>query len=124
MGVEWQVPRMSALERSSADMTAQIRNLKWLGDAAFSGDTDKQEWTLKAILNEEGAIIIAVGKQALISRSKVGDTLPDGSRLVALRGDTAVVELDGCRMDRHLYARAADPGPPECRTASLSKETQ
>lgn len=120
----WKVPPPEAVERSSASMTAQARNLKWLGDAAPGGSTALTEWTLKAILSGEDAILLTSGKEALISRAKVGDTLPDGSRLVALRGDTAVVELDGCRMDRHLYARAADLGQPECRTASLLKETQ
>lgn len=121
----WELPPKESLERSSIEMVAKARNLKWPGEAGGpGGSTSLEDWALKAILGADDEILIATGKDAVISRARVGDTLPDGSRLVALRGDTAVVEIDGCRSDRHLYARAADSGPTECRTASLPKETQ
>ena len=81
-----------------------------------------QDWTLKAILNGENAILIQSGKEALISRAEVGATLPDGSRLLALKGDIAVVERDGCRMDRHLYPRAPNSDSSECNLATLQKD--
>ena len=121
----WQLPSPETLERSSAALFAQARTLKWLADAGpgSAGDT-RQEWTLKAILPAENALLLQTGKEALISRAEVGATLPDGSRLLAVRGDTVVVELDGCRMDRHLYPRASAPDSPECKTATAQKDTQ
>ncbi|WP_447585081.1 hypothetical protein [Pseudoxanthomonas mexicana] len=122
--VAWQLPSPEALERSSAALSSQARTLKWMGDATSGGATSPQDWTLKAILNGESAILIQSGKEALISRAEVGATLPDGSRLLALKGDIAVVELDGCRMDRHLYPRASNPDSTECNVATLQKDTQ
>jgi len=121
----WQLPAAETLERSSAALLAQARTLKWLGDAgAGSAGDARQDWTLKAMLPAEDAILLQTGKEALISRAEVGATLPDGSRLVAVRGDSVVIELDGCRMDRHLYPRASDSDSSECKTATPQKDTQ
>ena len=122
--VAWQLPSPEALERSSAALSSQARTLKWMGDATSGGAMSLQDWTLKAILNGENAILIQSGKEALISRAEVGATLPDGSRLLALKGDIAVVERDGCRMDRHLYPRAPNSDSSECTLATLQKDTQ
>lgn len=124
-GSDWRLPSPEVLERSSATLSNQARTLRWTGDSISGTSTHgPQDWALKAILDEEGAILLQSGKEALISRAKVGATLPDGSRLLAVRGDTVVVELDDCRMDRHLYPRASDPASPECKTVTPQKDTQ
>ena len=120
----WQLPPQDTLERSSAAMFAQARTLKWVGDATSAGSATAQDWILKAILSGEDAILIQSGKETLISRAEVGATLPDGSRLLAVRGDTVVVELDGCRMDRQLYPRASDSDSSECKATTLPKDMQ
>ncbi len=122
---DWRLPSSEALERSSATLSTQARTLNWSGDSISGASTNSpQDWALKAILGQKNAILLQSGKEALISLAEVGATLPDGSRLLAVRGDTVVVELDGCRMDRHLYPRASDPDSPECKTATPQKETQ
>lgn len=122
---DWQIPSRESLERSSASLLAQARTLKWQGDhSASNDDALRKDWTLKAILPAENAVLLQVGKDALISRVEVGATLPDGSNLVAVRGDTVTTELDGCRLDRHLYPRASDSDSPECRTDTSPKDAQ
>lgn len=120
----WQLPAPETLERSSVELSSQARALAWVGDTGTGGSAAPQDWILKAILTGEDAILLQSGKESLISRAEVGATLPDGSRLVALRGDTAIIERDGCRMDRPLYPRASDSGSSECKTAIPQKDTQ
>ena len=123
----WQLPTKETLERSSAALSSRTGQLRWQGESAAGGGSvvaEAQEWTLKAILSEEGAILLQSGKGTSISRASVGTTLPDGSRLLALKGDVATVELDGCRIDRHLYPRASSSDSPECQAATIPKDPQ
>lgn len=122
--IDWRLPAGEMLERSSAALLSQARTLRWMGDGSAGTGGTPQDWTLKAILGGENAILVQSGKEPLISRADVGATLPDGSRLIALRGDIVVVELDGCRMDRHLYPRASNSDSSECRTATPQKDAQ
>ncbi|WP_161809372.1 hypothetical protein [Stenotrophomonas nitritireducens] len=122
--VDWRLPPGEMLERSSAALSSQARTLKWMDDGAAGPGGAAQEWTLKAILGAENAILMQSGKEPLISRADVGATLPDGSRLVALRGDTIVVELDGCHIDKPLYPRASNSDSSECKTATAQKDAQ
>lgn len=120
----WRLPSKDDLERSSVDLSSRARTLKWVGDSSSGESSLPQDWILKAILRGEDAILIQSGKESLITRAEVGATLPDGSRLLALQGDIAVVELDGCRMDRHLYPRASNSDSSECKAATLQKDAQ
>lgn len=124
--VSWQLPSAATLERSSAALSSRAQSLRWAGDAAPDGASDfsVQDWTLKAILNRDEAILIQSGKDSLISRTEVGASLPDGSRLLALKGDIAVIELDGCRIDKHLYPRASNSNSSECKAPTSHTDTQ
>ncbi len=119
------LPAPHTLERSSATLFSQARTLGWLGDSNGGDDSSfRVQWTLKAVLVAEDAILLESSKEALIIRAKVGATLPDGSRLIAVKGDVAVVELDGCRIDRYLYPRASDSDSSECKAVSPKKDPQ
>lgn len=122
--IAWSIPSLQDLQRSDATLSVQARSLRWIGNTNSRDGEPRQDWTLKAILAAEGAILIQTGKPATISRAEVGGTLPDGSRLLSLHGDTALIELDGCQQHRHLYPRASNSDSPECQTASLTKEKQ
>jgi len=102
----WRLPTTAELERSSIEQFAAIRDVAWVGDGA-AGDGPSAQWTLRGIVDREGtAILVQVGSDPLIKRFSSGDTLPDGSRLVAIERGGIIVEREGCRSMLPLYKPA------------------
>lgn len=119
---QWNLPPAEALERSSAAQFAIARSLRWVG--AGHAAADGGPWELRGVLPPEGTILVQSGTPARISRVKIGDILPDGSRLAAVERDAAVLDRDGCRVRHPLYARPADETlSSECANAAPEKET-
>ena len=122
----WHLPTAAELERSSIEQFAATSGVAWLGDGVGGGSAAVQ-WTLRGIVGPDNpAVLVQAGTDPLIKRLESGDTLPDGSRLVAVLRDRVVVERDGCRTQRPLYphASAATPAPAEgCMPSRTDKET-
>ena len=122
----WHLPTAAELERSSIEQVAATSGVAWLGDGVGGGSAAVQ-WTLRAIVGPDNpAVLVQAATDPLIKRLHSGDTLPDGSTLVAVLRDRVVVERDGCRTQRPLYppASAATPAPAEeCMPPGTDKET-
>lgn len=122
----WHLPTAAGLERSSIEQFAATSGVAWLGDGVGGGGAAVQ-WTLRGIVGPDNpAVLVQAGTDPLIKRLQSGDTLPDGSRLVAVLRDRVVVERDGCRTQRPLYppAIAATPAPAAgCMPPGTDKET-
>lgn len=120
---KWNIPEAAALERSSAALAAEMRGLRWVGDAGASLEGGSSEWTLLGVMPQESEILVQVGKDPLIRRVKIGDILPDGSRLIAVGRDTASIEREGCQIDQPLYARPSNEKvTPECADNATVQE--
>lgn len=124
----WRLPTAAELERSSIEQFAAIRGVTWVGDGGAGGGDPSAQWTLRGIVGrfDDRAVLVQVGSDPLIKRLQSGDTLPDGSRLVAVERNGIVVERDGCRTQRPLYPLASNvPQDPAdgCASPGTDKET-
>lgn len=121
----WNLPDATALERANASQVAATRSLTWVGEggATDSGGGEASEWILLGVLPAQGAVLVQRAGTSEISRVKIGDTLPDGSRLVAVERDVALIARDGCRVRQYLYEQPAGQAtPPECAVDAPAKE--
>lgn len=117
----WWLPAPADLERSTAAQFAAISDVPWLGDATPTGQV--AEWTLLGVVGrpDDRAILIRVGSEPLIKRLRSGDTLPDGSKLIAVGSDGVMIDRGGCRTKRPLYPSAQASAPADaiaCEPAS------
>lgn len=110
---KWLLPTTGNLERSTAAQFAAASGVAWLGDSGLDGATPGAQWTLLGVVGrpDDRAILIQSGADPLIKRLHAGDTLPDGSKLVAVGRSGFVMERDGCRTERPLYP-SANTKPP------------
>ncbi|MGN6111803.1 MAG: hypothetical protein ACTHOC_02125 [Luteimonas sp.] len=116
----WSLPATAQLERSSAAQYAAIRAVPWVGTGTGPVGATTSEWTLLGLVGrpDDRAVLVQAGKDPLIKRLGAGDTLPDGSRLISVGSDGIVVDRNGCRVRRPLYAAAQEsgeaPAEPQC----------
>ncbi|KAF1686628.1 hypothetical protein B1992_06880 [Pseudoxanthomonas broegbernensis] len=102
---EWTLPA-DALERLPRDAVTRAGQVRWLGEKGADGDGQaSQEWRLAGILQtpQPVALVVTPGKQKQSFRLEPGATLPDGSRLAAIEGDTATVERGACTLVYQLH---------------------
>ena len=72
---------------------------------------EQVEWAIKGIVNENGARSFIAdltpekknGAQKKFARFTLEDTLPDGGTVVAINKDSVVYEIDGKKLEKHLY---------------------
>jgi len=144
---EWALPDPAQLARHSADDVSQItRAVRWSGESGAEGGA-RVSWRLAGFVNdpEVAALIMpqarpapppapgtrrnpapggapAGGAIAQAERAVAGDTLPDGSKLVAIEGDTITTELDGCRLVYQLYRPEPVSASPTCAETTATAE--
>lgn len=105
---QWRLPAAADLERSSAAQFVAISDVRWLGEDGSADGGPGTQWTLLGVVGTEldRAILVKAGSDPLIKRLHSGDTLPDGSKLVAVGSSGIVIDRDGCRTERPLYPSA------------------
>jgi len=115
-GTAWSLPAEADLERSSAAQFAATAKIRWLGDGAAGSNAEATTpWTLLALVKgPDRAALVRAGSDPLIKRIKVGDTLPDGSRLAEILQDAVLVERDGCQSRRSLYKTSQEDPADAC----------
>ena len=95
---QWSLPTAQSLQRFRDDQFRGLQSARFWGEPARPGRRARQDtqtaWTLHAI--------VSPGKTEQ-KWLRLGDTLPDGSRLVNVSRDRIQYEKDGCRQSRDLY---------------------
>ena len=106
----WRLPDASALRRSDpADITT-LRNSTFWSTAATTGDAPTEgprSWTLAGIVRDGErwlALVALPGSTLDVKRFAAGETLPDGSRIVAIDATSLQVDAGACRTTHVLYA--------------------
>lgn len=139
---EWTLPTSAQLARYSPEDSSQVtRAARWGGEGGGPTGT-RGNWRLAGFVNdpEPAALILPQAATAAIpsgggtrrapraggasappapaERAIPGDALPDGSRLIAIEGDTITTELDGCRLVYQLYRPQPVSASPACTEAA------
>ena len=111
----WALPDQNAIARFKDGEYRQVRGARiWGGAAAGQGSARSVQWRLFAIVTQPGprvAVSVANAKPVWI---KLGDSLPDGARLVGINRDGIWYEKDGCRALRRLYATGQPAAAEAC----------
>ena len=118
-GGPWRLPDPARLERSSAADFAEVLQVAWVGTGGAVVTPGDTSWQLLGLVGrpDDRAILVSVANDPVIKRYGAGDTLPDGSRLVRVGSDGIVIDRQGCRVRRPLYAP-----PPENDPARAAEE--
>lgn len=118
----WSLPAATDLLRyvpqDMADVTASMR---WNGSQGGAGE--RGAWRLIGIVNKGGviAILIAVAdKPEDVKRVTIGELLPDGSVLQAVRGDAAITKRDNCLTTYQPYLPEAVERSAGCEEPEIS----
>ena len=109
----WHLPDAPRLERSSAALSTAAAGVAWAGQGGAAAGQDVR-WELLGLVGrlDDRAVLVKVGTDPLIKRVRSGDTLPDGSKLVSVGSDGIVIDREGCRSRRPLYATVQGDQPP------------
>lgn len=112
-GTAWHLPDAARLERSSAALSTAAAGVAWAGQGGPATGQDVR-WELLGLVGrlDDRAVLVKVGTDPLIKRVRSGDTLPDGSKLVSVGSDGIVIDREGCRSRRPLYATVQGSQPP------------
>lgn len=105
---QWSLPTAQSLQRFRDDQFRGLQSARFWGELARPGRRARQDtqtaWTLHAIVTRP-QVQVAIGSPGKTEQKwlRLGDTLPDGSRLVNVSRDRVQYEKDGCRQSRDLY---------------------
>lgn len=124
--IEWTLEDPAAFARFDEQAFQTLRRAPiWGSDAAGTarnrrGAPQTRSWRLTGIIAEPApTALIVVDGETDIKRLQIGDSLPDGSTVVAISERGLGFEHDGCRKLRALYAPPdadsggdCDPSPP------------
>ena len=108
--VDWAPPPAALMSRYSPDVFAQARSVRWQADRGGTGEPDDAtavSWRLAGLLEnpEAHAIVLESGPGQVASTLEPGATLPDGSLLVEIVGNTITVESGDCRRTYKMHYR-------------------
>lgn len=111
-GLQLAIPPRSALDRYSEADFARLRNTTlWAGSAPAQGGTaNMPSWQLVGVVLRPvpAALVKAENRQLRVA---VGEALPDGTRLLAVRADAVDFMQGQCSYRRPLYGSADQPLP-------------
>lgn len=103
----------------NASSSKTVMNRELWGLAEVQQEENQQvEWAIKGIVNENGTrSFIAdltpenkAGAQKKFARFTLEDTLPDGGTVVVINKDSVVYEIDGKKLEKHLYELSNSKG--------------
>src|SRR5690606_5555675 len=120
----WALPA-NALERLPADALTQAGQLRWLGQDTAGGDgQQRQDWRLAGIAQtpQPVALVMTPGKNKQNFRLEPGATLPDGSRLAGIEGDTVTVERGACTLVYQLHRSQPIRSTGQCSSGTPDTE--
>ena len=102
---EWQLPTEEALQLHSKDDFQQARQgVRWLGQESSQGVAQASGWRLVGVVTSPEPAMLAMRLDtSKVTRMKVGQALPDGSKVREIRRDRVTTELDGCQTVYQLY---------------------
>lgn len=121
----WRLPAPESLTRGDERYLAQLRQAEiWgaTGSAAGGGRATRggraaaaETWRLLGIVTRPEPLALVLNEAAgQVDRIGVGETLPDGGKLLEI-GDTLIrFERQGCRYQRRLFAPVAEPDDGDC----------
>lgn len=121
---EWVLPSSGDIPRHSpqdmAEVTAKIR---WHGNAG-SAQQGKSEWRLAGILEdaEQAVLVTPAADPSKPERIVINGELPDGSRLVAVKGDRVKSLLDKCTTTYQLFQAQPIERSPECEEPDIHEQ--
>ncbi len=103
----WNLPAADELGRYNAADYSAVRAGQWWSD----GNTNTTEaansaWRLAGIVRDENtwkALITLPQGGLSVTRSKAGDALPDGGRILSIDASAMQIERNGCRQTVALY---------------------
>lgn len=105
---QWSLPPQEQVARFSADAFAQAGKLRWHADRADGSDAPSAAvaWQLVGLTEAERTQVLVIEAGARQARRLVtGESLPDGSRLTGIDGDTITVALDGCERVYQMHRK-------------------
>lgn len=124
---EWRLPGADTITRHNPrDMAAVTAGVRWGGEGKASGDkvVTPGTWRLVGILRDDGltALVMPPDASTEATRVAIGDTLPDGSKLVAIKGDTISTENDSCRTTYQMFLPAPVSQSDGCTQTDVSSQ--
>lgn len=108
---EWSLPNQDAISRHNPrDLATVTADIKWGSEAKAGNDkvATAGAWRLVGILRDSGltALVMPPDASTEATRVAIGETLPDGSTLVAIKGDTVTTENHSCRTTYQMFLPA------------------
>lgn len=104
----WALPTRGMIERFDEGKYLSVRSARFWGEIGSPGARGARTaaWTVGGIVTRPAIrVALATPGKPGVSWVRTGDTLPDGSTLVAANRDTIWYEKDGCRRARTLYVK-------------------
>lgn len=99
---DWSLPPGRDIARHvPQDMATVASDMRWKGVGKDGGTASAEghaTWQLAGILHQQTATILTMpsGQATEATRVAVGDVLPDGSKLLSIKGDQVVTQHDNC----------------------------
>lgn len=124
---KWSLPGPDTITRHNPrDMAAVTATVTWGNDSKAGGDkiAAPGSWRLVGILRDSGltALIMPANATTEATRVAIGESLPDGSKLVAIEGDTVSTEHDSCRTTYQMFLPAPLSQSDGCAQTDVSSQ--
>lgn len=123
----WRLPAPEAVLRGDERHLASLRQADIWGAGADRGGASARggsqaaaaaAWRLLGVVTRPEPLALVAGGDGKVERLGVGQSLPDGGKLLEI-GDTLIrFERQGCRYQRRLFAATAEPESGDCGDAS------
>lgn len=125
--VEWRLPGQDTITRyKPKDLATVTADVKWGNEAVAGGEkvAAPGSWRLVGILRDAGltALIMPPAATAEATRVAIGDTLPDGSKLIAIERDTVTTENHSCRTTYQMFLPAPVKQSDGCAQTDVSSQ--
>ncbi|MEO9078071.1 MAG: hypothetical protein ABI268_02055 [Rhodanobacter sp.] len=125
--VEWSLPGPDTITRHNPrDMSVVTGKVRWGNEAKAGGDkaATPGSWRLVGILRDSGltALVMPADATTEATRASIGDILPDGSKLVAIKGDTVITENHSCRTTYQMFLPAPVNQSDGCAQTDVSSQ--
>lgn len=114
----WTLPDRREIAVADDAAFARVRDASFLGGAVVGREARGQtavQWRLIAVVLDPAPVaIVQASGAADMTRLRVGDTLPDGARVVGISAGAISFVRDGCPYQRALYVPVDSPDAQGC----------